>query len=175
MKKEYDNYLCRAFPKMYRNRNKGPEETCLYWGLAVGDGWYNIIHGLSLMIQSHIDNRTRERWRIRQGKRKYAKMSAGDQIRYNHLNDDMPKRIKQVIVDQVKEKFGTLRFYYHGGDKAVGHYVNLADAMSSITCEDCGAPGKIGGAAWVSVKCDKCRISDEIVVTPINKDDIEGK
>jgi len=47
-------------------------------------------------------------------------------------------RPPQVIIDQVKEKYGTLRVYYHDGDNAIGGMVSFAEWLSGVTCEACG-------------------------------------
>jgi hypothetical protein len=49
-------------------------------------------------------------------------------------------------VSQIKEKFGTLRFYWHGNVsdealKKINHAIDLAKACSECTCEVCGAEG----------------------------------
>jgi len=66
----------------------------------------------------------------------------------------------QVIVKQVKEKFGTLRFYYEGGDEYVAGLVALAESMSGIMCEGCGAPAKtsggLNGKGWIKTMCQTC-------------------
>jgi len=70
----------------------------------------------------------------------------------------------QVIADQVKEKFGTLRFYYHlKGDKIneahdafIAGMVNFAESMSGMICEGCGAKGKSRRGGWIQTLCDKC-------------------
>ena len=60
----------------------------------------------------------------------------------------------QVVVIQVKEKFGTLRFYYDGGDDHIHGLVRMAEAMSSVTCETCGVPGKQRSGGWIRTLCD---------------------
>jgi hypothetical protein len=174
MKDQYDNYLCRSYPKLYKERRMNMQQTCMCWGFETGDGWFTLLNGLSLAIQNHIDGRTHERWRIRKGKRKYAKMTAAEQIKNNYLNDDLPPRIQQVVVGQVKEKFGTLRFYYSGGDEAIHNYVSMAEALSYVTCDECGAPGKIGGSGWISVKCQEHGGDDFFAADPITEADIKG-
>lgn len=60
-------------------------------------------------------------------------------------------------VDQIKEKFGTLRWYVSEATQAQHERIGLAEAESSTTCEDCGAPGKLrrpGG--WMRTLCDGC-------------------
>ena len=59
-------------------------------------------------------------------------------------------------VVQVKEKFGTLRFYCSGTD-AIYKYIQLAERLSSVTCEDCGKPGKANDSGWIRTQCDACR------------------
>ncbi|MHC8337784.1 hypothetical protein [Pseudomonas sp. HLT2-19-2] len=45
---------------------------------------------------------------------------------------------EQVIVEEVKEKFGVLRICYRGGDDFVTGVFNLAEAMSVNICVICG-------------------------------------
>lgn len=44
---------------------------------------------------------------------------------------------------QVKEKFGTLRFYAHGDDAFDTGAIALAEEMSARICETSGAPGRL--------------------------------
>ena len=132
MKQEYDTYLCTTFPKMFVNRYKPMTETTMCWGFECGNGWYHIIRALCSNIQHHID------WRNRK----------------NELNPNQPI-VPQVTVDQVKEKFGTLRFYYTGGDDYIDGLVSMAESMSGITCEQCGNPGSTLGRGWLTTLCEK--------------------
>lgn len=66
----------------------------------------------------------------------------------------VPEACPQVVADQIKEKFGTLRFYYHGGDEVIDGMVRMAESMSGVTCETCGSPGKIRHDGWVRTLCD---------------------
>jgi Mor family transcriptional regulator len=97
-----------------------------YGGFAVGAGWYPILEVLCANIQSHID------WRVKQG-----------------------KDIAQVEVNQIKEKFGGLRFYYSGGDDEISGMVRMAEAWADIACEECGAAGKRRSGGWIRTLCDK--------------------
>jgi hypothetical protein len=97
-----------------------------YGGFAVGAGWYPILETLCANIQSHID------WRVKQG-----------------------KDIAQVEVDQIKEKFGGLRFYYSGGDDEISGMVRMAEAWADIACEECGAAGKRRSGGWIRTLCDR--------------------
>jgi hypothetical protein len=65
------------------------------------------------------------------------------------------------LFTQIKEKYGTLRIYYTGGNAYIDGVVNMAEALSGETCELCGAPGKLGGVGWLTTRCDKCTPSDK--------------
>jgi len=132
MRQELDKLLCEKYPKMMVNRNLPMTETCMCWGFDCGDGWYNILNQLMGNIQHHID------WKNRNG-----------------------EVVPQVILDQVKEKFGTLRFYYSGGDDYISGMVAMAEAMSGVTCEGCGNIGERKGGGWVHTYCEPCETKRE--------------
>ena len=126
MRDELDALLCEKYPKMMVNRDKSMIGTCMCWGFECGDGWFNIIDQLMHNIQGHID------WK----------------------NRDF-EIVPQVTLDQVKEKFGALRFYYSGGDDIIAGMVRLAESMSVVTCEVCGSPGKFRGKSWFYTSCEE--------------------
>jgi hypothetical protein len=190
MREELDKLLCEKYPKMMVNRNKGMQETCMCWGFECGDGWFNILDQLMGNIQHHIDWKEKQRnWAIRYNEiatagrsgnvELFADMCAtefGDKnLSADYVKErceemiknplrDVPEPVQQVTLDQVKEKFGTLRFYYTGGDDYIRGLVSMAESMSGVTCEGCGAQAKtnwpksenggIGG--WVRTICEPC-------------------
>jgi hypothetical protein len=55
---------------------------------------------------------------------------------------------------QIKEKFGTGRFYNTGGG-AVDEVVEWAEEASERTCDVCGRPGSLrNGGGWYATRCD---------------------
>jgi hypothetical protein len=144
MKQELDKLLCERYPKMMVNRNKDMKETCMCWGFECGDGWFNILDQLMGNIQHHID------WNLRQRQVAidYNSKAAPESMR------KVPELVPQVTLDQVKEKFGTLRFYYTGGDNYIDGMVRMAESMSGVICEECGAPGQRRGGGWIYTACD---------------------
>jgi len=67
---------------------------------------------------------------------------------------------ERVGAQQVKEKFGTLRFYMSGYVPEIEKAISAAEASSLVTCERCGAPGVLDSDrpyVWVTVKCPPCR------------------
>jgi hypothetical protein len=67
---------------------------------------------------------------------------------------DLEKRIK---VYQIKEKFGSLRFYTNCEyDDKITKLIVEAENKSAVTCEACGKPSKIRGATYHLSLCDEC-------------------
>lgn len=62
--------------------------------------------------------------------------------------------------EQVKEKFGGLRFYHSGGTYEIGELVDEAEELSYKTCESCGSTEdvKVVGS-WLKAECAECRKS----------------
>ena len=148
MRQELDALLCERYPKMMVNRNKPMTETCMCWGFECGNGWFNILDQLMGNIQNHIDWKEKQRdWVI-----KSNSTAAPEDVR------PVPDAIPQVTLDQVKEKFGTLRFYYTGGDDVIDGMVRMAESMSGCTCELCGNPGKRQGGGWIKTICYPCQV-----------------
>ena len=61
--------------------------------------------------------------------------------------------------EQIKEKFGGLRFYGSGGNEAISKLVDVAETQSYRTCEHCGVTTgvKCGGRRWIRALCEVCR------------------
>lgn len=60
---------------------------------------------------------------------------------------------------QVKEKFGTLHFYYSGGNAEIHKLVSKAENESSEICEKCGSKENVTteGPGWIFTLCPACR------------------
>jgi hypothetical protein len=63
---------------------------------------------------------------------------------------------KELRAMQVKEKFGTLRFYTGPASDAAYELISFAEDMSARTCEACGNKGSTRGGGWVVTLCDAC-------------------
>jgi hypothetical protein len=62
-------------------------------------------------------------------------------------------RPEDYKASQVKEKFGTLCFYMTGETPEMRAIIKAAEAKSAVTCEECGAPGKLIQAGWWYTAC----------------------
>jgi hypothetical protein len=126
MREELDEALCAKYPEIFRDRHGDMTTTAMCWGFDCGDGWYNILDAACARIKNHEYNLTSNK-----------------------------KEFHPVIATQIKEKYGTLRFYYNGGDEYIDGVVAMAESMSARTCETCGAPGKGRGKSWFYTACDE--------------------
>ncbi len=59
-------------------------------------------------------------------------------------------------VAQVKEKYGTLRFYMHDASDVMFDLAQEAEEKSGHACETCGAPGQTYDDAWINTSCAPC-------------------
>lgn len=124
MKPELQNKLMRKYPKIFRQANLSPQETCMCWGIECGNGWYNIIDDLCGFIQCTVDNGNCE----------------------------------QVEAVQVKEKFGTLRFYVNIEPDMIFGAIAFAGYLSSKICEECGSRDQVESTqGWIKYLCKVCR------------------
>jgi hypothetical protein len=74
------------------------------------------------------------------------------------LLDELCSKIKDmnVVAAQVKEKFGTLRFYSSGDEKS-HEIISDYEEKSCRTCEDCGGVAKTeSDHGWLRTICNSC-------------------
>jgi len=195
MKQELDKLLCEKYPKMMVNRNKPMMETCMCWGFECGDGWFNILDQLMGNIQHHIDWKEKQRTSAMAYNLMAAQAKEGNFDLFDDSMKDLnnpeykakrlseviagdfrsvPESISQVTLDQIKEKFGTLRFYYTGGDDIIDGMVRMAESMSGVTCEECSAPAQTHGPGWIRTICEPCELKRE-EARKVYHDELEQK
>lgn len=130
---EYESFSKRmeeTFPKMFSKK---------YGGFATGKGWWPLLEKLCHVIQRHIDHVNNSRARL---------------LESNPHNHKIPDEVPQVVIEQIKEKFGTLRFYYQGGDEYIQGAVWLAESLTDQLCETCGGIGTRRPGGWIRTLCD---------------------
>jgi hypothetical protein len=52
MREELEKKLVEKYPNLYKKYGGDPRKTCMHWGIAVGDGWYDIVDRLSAELES---------------------------------------------------------------------------------------------------------------------------
>jgi hypothetical protein len=120
MNKELQSYLINKFPKLY---TEGRENTPFsLFQFECDDGWFRIILWLSRYLQSYIDQ----------------------QNEYSAKYPDRYLPVKQIKVVQVKEKFGTLRYYVDGGNENTQNVISFVEYISGYICETTGKTEDVG-------------------------------
>jgi len=126
MKKELDEKLCEDFPLLYRDRNAGIHRTCMSWGFECEDGWFQLIYDLSAKLEPMIQQ----------------------------FIIDNPGEDAVPCASQVKEKYGTLRFYTTLITDEMSDAIDRAEKKSGTICAVCGEPGKVRNTTgWMRTLC----------------------
>jgi len=128
---EFAKHMENIYPEMFGRP---------YGGFAIGEGWWRIIEALCANITSHTKWRNQTRAKL---------------LEHNEYDNAIPDEVPQVVVHQIKEKFGGLRFYFEGGDNEIHGMVRMAEAWAACTCEDCGKPGIRRSGGWIRTLCDE--------------------
>lgn len=129
MKTELQQQLFDIEPRWFRDKDD-LRASLMAFGFECGDGWFPVLKKGMEWIKAHMY----DEWSFPSG--------------YTH----------DFQVMQVKEKFGTLRFYVYGGDKYIDNIISAMGLASSVICEGCGAAGELttdGG--WYRTECNTCR------------------
>lgn len=134
MYEEFSTKMAQRYPR-YFGENKQ------YGGFQIGKGWYPIVETLV----HHIDSYTR--WQRNMRARDLRKIRAKEDVK-------VVAKVNWIKVIQVKEKLGSLRFYYEGGDEHIFGMVRMAEAWSEHSCETCGNLGERRSGGWVRTLCD---------------------
>ena len=120
MTKDLGEYLIKKYPKLYTECSG--ETAFKLFGFECKDGWFRIILWLSRYLQDYVDQQ-------------------------NEMSSKYPDQyqpVDQIKVVQVKEKFGTLRFYYKGGNEHIRAVVDFVEYISGYVCETTGEVDNVG-------------------------------
>ena len=128
MNDELEKLLYTKYPKLFKNVTNPNRPMDFFWGCEHEAGWFGIVDSLCKEIVRHIN------WKHR-----------------DTPEDERP----YPLIEQVKEKFGSLRFYVDREDSEISAMISLAEEMSSRTCEVCGCPGTTRPGSWIKTLCDK--------------------
>jgi hypothetical protein len=107
---------------------KSPQRGSMCFGLECDEGWYPLLDKLCKKIEQLIDT-------------KYPELKTQE---------------NPFEVMQVKEKFGTLRFYTNFSIDEIDDLITQAEDESARTCEVCSDKGKLRNYGWYKTMCKKC-------------------
>ena len=163
---EFEKHMAEKYPRYFGEGKR-------YGGFAIGEGWYHIIEQLIAEIDHYTKWRRNTRaYDLRlnrafmNGRDALLKFlskgktpSTWDEERADEIMENMGRKITPKVdwvhIEQIKEKFGGLRFYYRGGDEQIHGMVRMAELWAGNTCEKCGDKGKRRDGGWVRTLCDK--------------------
>ncbi len=176
MRREDEAYIHRNCPNLYSTKTP----------ISVGQGWLEIIEELSTKLEKLIvelieKNNLSDCETCRHDKRHHygsATPRPGECLLVSPLMEVDPDRkegdsivreteylhrcwCKNFVLAaphavQIKEKFGTLRFYLNCGTREMTDLISEAEGKTHKTCEDCGKPGERAGDGWVRTLCVDC-------------------
>jgi hypothetical protein len=118
--------------------------------IEAGDGWYDLIDTLfSLISKDVVKHKKQLRWIEQQD-------IPNKEFRIAELEEKILFSIENLpVIEQIKEKFGALRFYCYNSTSDVDLYIGFAERMSYKICETCGNSGKLRTGSWLKVLCDE--------------------
>jgi uncharacterized Zn finger protein (UPF0148 family) len=128
MNPEREKEIVKKYPSLFREHGGDPRKTCMAWGLAVGDGWADIIEDIAAKI-AEID--TDNRAVALQVKEKFGG------LRFYWTVSDATDDDKALI-------------------KEIRQIVNAGAVLASQTCEVCGRPGRLNYSGWRKTLCSFC-------------------
>lgn len=71
-----------------------------------------------------------------------------------HIKDLQEEVRANVQCAQLKQKFGSLRFYMTQETPYISGAIAMAERISTMICEKCGAQGEIRLGGWVQTLCE---------------------
>jgi hypothetical protein len=160
MNEELESYLVKKYPKILKKSDENKEHCYGLFGIECKDGWFLHLDRMFADIQSMIDYSETNYENLKRHYNKlpwYKKlMSLYKKSRYNYLRVKQTP-IPQVVAVQIKEKFGTLRFYYMGGDDRITPIVDFYESHTKYICEECGSTVDVGSTCggWIRNVCEK--------------------
>lgn len=176
MDAEKTKILWESFPNLYVGRYSSIKYSLIPFGFECGNGWYDLIYELSRRLEEKIIEIKKQNPppRFYWIKKKLDNLLL--KINYKLFNafgfkHPVGKKLREMVdffrpdlgveyfpcASQVKEKYGTLRFYMTCETEEMSVLIGVAERKSAVTCETCGKPGKRNSYGWITTLCDDCR------------------
>lgn len=96
---------------------------------------------------------------------------------YDEINAVIEEEnITNFEVFQIKEKYGSLRFYYAPYNDRIDKIIKDYEDISTKTCCGCGQKATVVSTGWISSWCDECaqKIHDNFVPIATFYMDVDG-
>lgn len=120
--------------------------------IGVGKGWHHILDMLFSFLSADLE---RAKTRL-----KYAmenpNANMGEGVTIATLEEKVKEEYDKLpVIQQIKEKFGGMRFYVNHSTHDQELAIGFVEAMSTRVCEVCGSPGTRRSGGWIKTLCDK--------------------
>jgi hypothetical protein len=168
MNRDNTEKLIKAFPLLYSGHKRSIQESLIPFGFEHDDGWFDIIWRLSSKIEPLIEKYIEE-----------AKVSGTERCRWclcfrdAHVEKGCSQEnhehcrgfdLAHPEAFQVKEKYGTLRFYMSISTQEIEDLIEKAEEESETTCEYCGTQQNVqmttvwskNPYCWLKLLCEEC-------------------
>lgn len=186
MREELDRQLVKDHPILFWDRFGDMRSTAMCWGFECGDGWYDILKECADKLEP-LCRAIYEREAAKEKSwYKYVRLPGqwATRLPWRWLGTRLFVLMYKIVdiiqpnvygnalyyfggppcrAIQVKEKFGSLRFYMTSSTDEMEAAIEEAVEKSAVTCEECGKPGKILWGGWFYCRCRDCfqRLADE--------------
>lgn len=166
-----DEYILKMDKELFDHYGKYFSQDNLAregFGFSIGAGWYPIVgallesmaepvkraqRNLNYAEQAFEKGQNKVTWNDDYDEKTEAPWCQEDVDAVRNKLSDIQKSLPQI--QQVKEKFGTLRFYVSSSDDITNALIGMAESLSTITCEDCGNRGTLRHSRWLRVLCNQ--------------------
>ena len=134
--------------------------------------WYNLLRWIDkhILDRIFIIPKYTELDAMPQGWRKTFGLDICKEIKQSLLKTGGRKALKAYRIDQIKEKFGGLRWYDHNSTEEIWKIISKYEKLSYETCINCGKPATCISTGWISPYCDDCKDNKHDYV-PITEED----
>ena len=177
MKKELEQKLFENHPLIFFRRNNPIKNSLMGASISVGDGWFDLINILCYQLTDNYRRAKNDyefylKFQTRSSEidilNEKRQINPDDpnvknKIFYSPIHVEKARLAMQNALDntpvalQVKEKFGTLRFYTDRNTPVSYALINMAESLSSTICEVCGdkALETSEHNGWIHTLCAK--------------------
>jgi hypothetical protein len=163
------NDLIKKYPDLFPIQEDSQEPFALF-GFECDIGWYDIIENACQIIYSdykHYSNyfnsfkkdleniektiTLRQEW-DKDKSREWIIQKTEESFKF-YSEKLTNEKTTLPITAQIKEKYGTLRWYVDTTNRCHQKIIDFTELMSEITCETCGARGKTYRIGWHKTLC----------------------
>lgn len=158
MKKELVVELIKRYPELFME---------VSFDISCGDGWFNIIDMICLELYSDYNSAKSiyETCLQNTGTKLYPWIESSPLVTAAMIKDSYEEMHKRFLalpkISQIKEKFGSLRFYASGVCESTQHKIQFAELLSTKVCEVCGssAPNQVMcySVGYRKTLCNSCQ------------------